>query len=190
MKKCEKCGVECFIRKKEGFKTFKKRKFCSSACANSTGLAKTHGMEHTRFYTTFYGILARCNRPSELCYPRYGGRGIKCFWKSFEEFRDDMHESYLEHVEEFGEKQTQIDRIDNEGNYCKKNCRWATWKEQANNKRNNRLLTFKGETLSALEWGNKFGFRRALILQRLDRNKWSIEKTLTTPAFIGRNQFS
>ena len=74
----------------------------------------------------------RCNNPKNHKYPRYGGRGIKFLWNSFEEFRDDMHESYLEHVKKFG-KNTSIERIDVNGHYCKGNCRWATAKEQSEN---------------------------------------------------------
>mgnify|MGYP001605568036 FL=1 len=84
-------------------------------------------------------MKARCNNPKNHKYPIYGARGIKCLWNKFEDFRDDMYESYLEHVKEFG-KNTSIDRIDVNGHYCKENCRWATAKEQSINVR--RITTF------------------------------------------------
>lgn len=99
----------------------------------------THGFsrkDHPEsFYNRFCTIKARCNNPKNHKYKDYGGRGIKNLWESFEEFKNDMYESYLEHVEEFGIKNTSIDRIDVDGHYEKSNCRWATYKEQANNKR-------------------------------------------------------
>lgn len=96
----------------------------------------SHGMFGTRFYRIYYGIKSRCeNKNIGKSYKWYGGKGIKCRWDKFEEFRDDMYESYLEHVKEFGEKQTTIDRIDSSKDYYKANCKWATYKEQANGKR-------------------------------------------------------
>lgn len=94
-----------------------------------------HGMFGTRFYRIFYGLRNRCNNPKSNTAKDYHDKGIKCLWKSFEEFKRDMYKSYLKHCTEFGEKQTTIDRLDSSKNYCKENCRWATYKEQAKEKR-------------------------------------------------------
>lgn len=96
---------------------------------------RTHGFARSRFYNIFFGMKKRCENKKCKSYPRYGGRGISVGWASFEEFFKDMYESYKVHVEAHGEKETTIDRIDNECGYNKKNCRWATYKEQGNNKR-------------------------------------------------------
>lgn len=91
----------------------------------------SHGMFGTRFYNIYFGIVSRCNGKNIINKKWYSEKGIKCEWNKFEDFRDDMYQSYLDHVKEFGEKQTTIDRINSDGNYCKDNCRWATYKEQA-----------------------------------------------------------
>lgn len=90
-----------------------------------------HGMFGTRFYSLYHGIQNRCVNNGNRKY--YKDKGVKCLWKNFEDFKDDMFKSYNLHVLKFGEKQTTIDRIDSEKHYCKSNCRWATYKEQARN---------------------------------------------------------
>ena len=96
-----------------------------------------HGMSNTRFYNIWVGMKQRCNNSEYIFYSYYGGRGIKydLRWELFNNFFKDMYNSYLNHVRCFGEKQTTLDRMNGNGNYSKKNCRWATRKEQRANQR-------------------------------------------------------
>ena len=95
----------------------------------------THWMTWTRFYRIYNNMKNRCEYKKYHEFKYYWWRWIKCKWNSFEEFRDDMYASYLCHSLEYWENQTTIDRINVNWNYCIENCRWATYKLQANNKR-------------------------------------------------------
>ena len=94
-----------------------------------------HWLADTRFYQVWKNINQRCNNHKSKWYKDYGARWIKVERKTFEDFKNDMYESYEEHIKEFWEKDTSIDRINVNGNYCKDNCRWATNEEQWNNTR-------------------------------------------------------
>lgn len=95
-------------------------------------LMTKHGLSTSRFYSIWGHMIKRCSELNGKNYNNYGRRGIKVCsrWLKFENFRDDMFESYNDHISKFGEKQTTIDRINNDGNYKLLNCRWATYKEQ------------------------------------------------------------
>lgn len=133
-----------------------------------------------RLYNIYCGMKKRCTKPSCKQYPQYGGRGITICdeWKTFEPFCDWALANGYDATAD--SKQCTIDRIDNSKGYSPDNCRWATAIEQGNNKRNNKFLTFNGETRTISEWSRHCGFKTGVIYQRLKRG-WSVEKTLSTP---------
>ena len=141
-----------------------------------------------KFHNCFKSIRTRCGNPNYPKYSNYGGKGVKCLWTSFEEFKNDMYESYQIHLKEFGEKETTIDRLDSNGNYCKENCRWATRKEQARNRSSNRFIKFRGVRQPIFAWEESLGFPRKLIVQRLHKG-WSVLDCILTP-YLSRVKFS
>ena len=141
-----------------------------------------HGFSNGKrrvFYNVWRSMKNRCELKSDSNFERYGKRGIKCFWETFEEFRDDMYESYLEHKK--NNVYTSIDRIDVNGNYFKENCKWATREEQSRNTRTNRWLVYKGQKRLLTEWANLLGIKQNTISMRLNNYGWSVDKALNTP---------
>ena len=74
-----------------------------------------------------------------------------------------------------------LDRKDNDKGYSPTNCRWVTQKEQCNNKRNNHLLTYNGETLTIAQWAGKLGVNYFSLHDRITKLGWSAEKAISTP---------
>jgi hypothetical protein len=100
---------------------------------SSSALHKKHGMTKSTTYRVWSGMRTRCNNPKATNYLTYGGRGIAVCsrWESFENFLQDMGDRPVGMT---------LDRIDVNGNYEPQNCRWATKQQQAQNKRQCKML--------------------------------------------------
>jgi hypothetical protein len=116
----------------------------------------------------------RCYNPKNPAYPQYGGRGITICdrWSDFNLFVEDMYPGYKPNLS--------VDRIDNNGNYSPENCRWATSKEQANNRNNARLFVFDGTEGTLTFWAEKIGVKRSTLAQRFYSYGWPIQRVLST----------
>lgn len=120
----------------------------------------------------YKGILTRCTRKSYPQYKDYGGRGIKCLFKDYEDFFNAAGEApSLDHS---------IGRINNDGHYEHGNVRWETRKQQQRNTRFNRRLVYKGETKTIAEWAEQLGLNATYISHRLARG-WTVERAIEYP---------
>jgi hypothetical protein len=132
----------------------------------------THGESKTSLYSLWHTMIDRCECPTAHAYELYGGRGIKVCerWrKSFIDFKNDMGPR---------PNKLTIDRIDSNGNYTPENCRWATRKEQSNNKRNNVVLEFQGQKMNISQWADAMSIPRTRLYSRWKRG-WSTEEILS-----------
>ena len=173
-----KADVECLhcgIKETRELGAVKKNKGGCRACALKAVKERPSEAKHP-LYHTWYGMLARCQNPKAQSYRNYGGRGITVCdrWHKFENFYADMGDR--------PSNKHSIDRIDVDGPYSPENCRWATWEEQANNKRNTVWIEFQGERLSAAQWGRRLGVVSDLhaIAKKYNRSLASV-----VAAFVG-----
>lgn len=127
-------------------------------------------------YFSWRAMIRRCYKPRDKGYPRYGGRGIKVC----EEWRQS-YEAFLAYVGQRPSSSHTLDRFpDNNGNYEPGNVRWATKREQANNRRTNRMIEFEGELRSLTQWAFAKGLAYSTIFGRLTLSGWSVDQALST----------
>ena len=138
----------------------------------------THGKTNTRLYRIWSHMKGRCYNPTDHKYPRYGGRGISIC----DEWKDDFQAFYDWAVANGYQEGLSIDRINNDGDYSPENCRWATEKQQSNNRNSSKLLTYCGETYTAAEWEEITGISACNIVQRINKYGWTVEDALTIPS--------
>lgn len=135
----------------------------------------THGKSRSVEYMLRKNIIQRCYKENYRYYYNYGGRGIRVCrrWReSFENFYADMGSRPT--------PQHTLERINNNGNYTPTNCRWATKREQENNKRTNHYLKCDGIRLTMAEWARKINMPYNTIASR-KRYGWSDERIIKCP---------
>lgn len=152
-------------------------KSCGCYLRESTKKRSTkHDLCYTRIYLIWKLMKRRCLYADCKEYKHYGGRGIKICdeWLDVASFyRWSISNGYREDLK--------LERIDNNGNYEPSNCRWATPKEQANNKRTNRVLTFNGKTQTIAQWADELHIKPSTLYNRIWLG-WDIERTLIREA--------
>ena len=134
----------------------------------------THGKSKSKIYKIWCGMLARCYNKNDHHYSSYGGRKITVSndWHKFENFYRDMGDA--------SEGMT-LDRIKNNESYSKENCQWASKKQQANNRRTSRLITFDGTTQTLSQWADSYGIKMHTLHSRINLYGWKIKDALTLP---------
>lgn len=127
------CGIEVVLAATELNKQKARGVQASCGCRRCETIGKRrtrHGMSKHPAYAVWRSMMDRCRLPSHQAWANYGGRGISVcarWQESFENFWADMKTAY--------QPRLTLDRADNEGNYEPGNCRWVTYKVQANNRR-------------------------------------------------------
>lgn len=153
----------------------------SCGCLKREALSKamisrntTHGQSIiTSEYRCWQSMKTRCFNKNSKNYKHYGGRGITVCerWLKFKNFFEDMRRKTT--------KTHSLERVDNNGIYCKENCKWATKEEQINNRRSTHNITINGVTKPIKTWCAEKDLNYDRVRQRIYKLKWSAEKALT-----------
>ena len=135
-------------------------------------MSRIHGYSNEPWYNSYRSMMDRCYRKKAVNYENYGGRGIKVCdeWQTPSGFAAWVESNaYTDGMT--------IDRIDPNADYGPKNCRWATRKGQANNRRNTIFVEYKGERHTISEWADIIGINCNTLKTRYYRG-WNAEDIL------------
>lgn len=130
-----------------------------------------HGMSKTREFGAWASMKDRCRNPNNLSFHNYGGRGIKVC--------DRWLASFLNFYADMGPRPDglSLERRNNDGNYEPENCYWATRKQQLSNTRQNRIIEYKGERKTLMQWCELYQMPFGIVWQRLAAG-WTMEQSL------------
>ena len=166
------CGTVCVM-----YGNYIRNKPHPSCGCRKIAKATTHGRSKDDVYSIWRGMIKRCHLPGSTSYRLYGAAGVSVCERWRESF-----EAFIADVGERPSSSHSIDRYPNcTGNYEPGNVRWATAKEQNNNKTDNRLIEFNGETMTMSQWAERIGISAKTLHMRLKTR--SVEWSLTTPKY-------
>lgn len=169
------CKCDCGTEKEVSVQAIIHGRSLSCGCIHKDNPnRKTHGLSHSVEHNTWTTIRNRCYNKNEPSYKYYGAKGIVMC----DEWKDNFMQFFIDMGKRPADKQS-IDRIDSKGNYCKENCRWATQKEQNNNKKSNVLVTYNGKTQNIAQWAEETGLSYNTLYFRLVRDKLPIEEAFS-----------
>ena len=171
------CGTERVVR----YDYLKNGKSKSCGCLlseiNKSRRTYEEGIVNSRLYHIWWSMKQRCYYPKHINYNIYGGKGVTMC----QEWLDDFMTFYNWALANGYSEELTIDRIDSNGNYEPSNCRWATYKEQANNTCKATKITYKGITHTINEWADIVGIKAANLRHRIIIRRWPVEKAFFTP---------
>lgn len=150
--------------------------------ASVKSTTKHHGRTE-RLYSVWQGMKDRCKNPNSKFFDRYGGRGITICeeWDSdYGIFREWSIKNGYDPTRKKGD--CTIERLDNNKGYCPENCAWRSSKEQCNNRSNNHIIEYNGESHTITQWSELTGIRKDTLRRRIVVYNWSVEKALKTPS--------
>lgn len=147
------------------------------ASKNSIGNTRSvkHGLRFTVEYKAWQSMISRCYRENDASYNRYGERGIRVC--------DKWRNSAAAFIKDMGSKpgpNYSLERKDSNKDYSPDNCKWATSKQQAQNRHGNRVINVFGENMVVTEAARKFGIKPITLIKRLNAG-WTVNDALTRP---------
>ena len=135
------------------------------------GSLSVRGLSRSKIYVAWCNMKQRCLNENNRQYKYYGGRGIKVCdeWLEFEQFY------CWAMVNGYNDTLT-LDRVNVDGNYEPKNCRWVDMKTQQNNTRRNHQITYNGKTQTLAQWSEELNIKYQTLRDRIFRYRWSVER--------------
>lgn len=177
------CGNKTIVTSANLRKGVTKSCGCKRGKAGKENVNYKHGKSNTRLYKIWEGMHKRCKDVNSKSYKNYGGRGIEICkqWNEYENFEEwALKNGYSDNLT--------IDRINVNQGYYPDNCRWATNKQQSNNRRSNRIIEYKGKRKTLSEWAAFLNVPYSRLQTRLD-NGWTIEEAFTIPKLNANRKY-